>query len=108
MTVFGRKHCYRLYTEHLNEAVHWVCALQKVIVSKAPMQTPTQLLMCDLEVRDLGGKWGGGEKGTMLGPERRAGLTNSASIGNKGIGESSEIRRLCQLLCACTPYGCSP
>ncbi|KAJ6660564.1 hypothetical protein lerEdw1_017561 [Lerista edwardsae] len=49
VTVFGRKHCYRLYTEHLNEAVHWVCALQKVIVSKAPVQTPTQLLMCDLE-----------------------------------------------------------
>ncbi|XP_062988232.1 pleckstrin homology domain-containing family H member 3 isoform X2 [Elgaria multicarinata webbii] len=49
VTVFGRKHCYRLYTEHLNEAVHWVCALQKVIISKAPVQTPTQLLMCDIE-----------------------------------------------------------
>ncbi|XP_042333270.1 pleckstrin homology domain-containing family H member 3 isoform X2 [Sceloporus undulatus] len=49
VTVFGRKHCYRLYTEHLNEAVHWVCALQKVIVSKAPVQTPTQILMCDIE-----------------------------------------------------------
>ncbi|XP_053115186.1 pleckstrin homology domain-containing family H member 3 isoform X2 [Hemicordylus capensis] len=49
VTVFGRKHCYRLYTEHLNEAVHWVCALQKVIVSKAPVQTPTQLLMYDIE-----------------------------------------------------------
>ncbi|XP_007432051.1 pleckstrin homology domain-containing family H member 3 isoform X2 [Python bivittatus] len=49
VTVFGRKHCYRLYTEHLNEAVHWVCALQKVIISKAPVQTPTQLLMRDIE-----------------------------------------------------------
>uniref|UniRef100_A0A8C7DW75 Pleckstrin homology, MyTH4 and FERM domain containing H3 n=1 Tax=Naja naja TaxID=35670 RepID=A0A8C7DW75_NAJNA len=49
VTVFGRKHCYRLYTEHLNEAVHWVCALQKVIISKAPLQTPTQLLMHDIE-----------------------------------------------------------
>nr|XP_028558764.1 pleckstrin homology domain-containing family H member 3 isoform X1 [Podarcis muralis] len=49
VTVFGRKHCYRLYTEHLNEAVHWVCALQKVIISKPPVQTPTQLLMCDIE-----------------------------------------------------------
>ncbi|XP_009326549.1 PREDICTED: pleckstrin homology domain-containing family H member 3 [Pygoscelis adeliae] len=49
VTVFGRKHCYRLYTEHLNEAVHWVCAVQKVIDSKAPVQTPTQLLMRDIE-----------------------------------------------------------
>lgn len=50
ITVFGRKHCYRLYTEHLNEAVRWVCAVQKVIDSKAPVQTPTQLLMRDVEV----------------------------------------------------------
>nr|XP_013806091.1 PREDICTED: pleckstrin homology domain-containing family H member 3 [Apteryx mantelli mantelli] len=50
VTVFGRKHCYRLYTERLNEAVHWVCAVQKVIDSKAPVQTPTQLLMRDVEV----------------------------------------------------------
>lgn len=50
VTVFGRKHCYRLYTEHLNEAVRWVCAVQKVIDSKAPVQTPTQLLMRDVEV----------------------------------------------------------
>ncbi|KAJ7313403.1 hypothetical protein JRQ81_004738 [Phrynocephalus forsythii] len=49
VTVFGRKHCYRLYTEQLNEAVRWVCALQKVIVSKAPVQTPTQILMCDIQ-----------------------------------------------------------
>ncbi|KAJ7417334.1 pleckstrin like proteiny, MyTH4 and FERM domain containing H3 [Pitangus sulphuratus] len=49
VTVFGRKHCYRLYTEHLNEAVRWVCAVQKVIDSKAPVQTPTQLLMRDVE-----------------------------------------------------------
>ncbi|XP_067397476.1 pleckstrin homology domain-containing family H member 3 isoform X2 [Emydura macquarii macquarii] len=49
VTVFGRKHCYRLYTEHLNEAVHWVCAVQKVIHSKAPVETPTQLLMRDIE-----------------------------------------------------------
>ncbi|XP_054849166.1 pleckstrin homology domain-containing family H member 3 isoform X2 [Eublepharis macularius] len=49
VTVFGRKHCYRLYTEHLNEAVRWVCALQKVILSQAPVQTPTQLFMTDLE-----------------------------------------------------------
>ncbi|XP_078501491.1 pleckstrin homology domain-containing family H member 3 isoform X2 [Lissotriton helveticus] len=49
VTVFGRKHRYQLYTEHLNEAVHWVCAIQKVIDSKAPLETPTQLLIKDLE-----------------------------------------------------------
>ncbi|KAM4622736.1 pleckstrin homology domain-containing family H member 3 isoform 1-T1 [Discoglossus pictus] len=49
VTVYGRKHCYRLYTEHLNEAVHWVCAIQKVIDSKAPLETPTQLLIKDIE-----------------------------------------------------------
>ncbi|XP_062364172.1 pleckstrin homology domain-containing family H member 3 isoform X8 [Cinclus cinclus] len=53
VTVFGRKHCYRLYTEHLNEAVRWVCAVQKVIDSKAPVQTPTQLLMRDVELLPL-------------------------------------------------------
>ncbi|XP_021233355.1 pleckstrin homology domain-containing family H member 3 isoform X3 [Numida meleagris] len=53
MTVFGRKHCYRLYTEHLHEAVRWVCAVQKVIDSKAPVQTPTQLLMRDVEQLEL-------------------------------------------------------
>jgi len=50
VTVFGRKHCYRLYTQRLREAVRWVCAVQKVIDSKAPVQTPTQLLMRDVEV----------------------------------------------------------
>lgn len=61
VTVFGRKHCYRLYSEHLNEAVRWVCAVQKVIDSKAPVQTPTQLLMRDVEVgpRHRGGGHGG-------------------------------------------------
>ncbi|XP_077170466.1 pleckstrin homology domain-containing family H member 3 isoform X2 [Paroedura picta] len=49
VTVFGRKHCSRLYTEHLAEAVHWACALQKVIVGQAPLLTPTQLSMSDLE-----------------------------------------------------------
>nr|XP_014342722.1 PREDICTED: pleckstrin homology domain-containing family H member 3 [Latimeria chalumnae] len=49
ITVYGRKHCYRLYTKHLNEAVHWVCAIQKVIDSKVPVETPTQLLIRDIE-----------------------------------------------------------
>ncbi|XP_036376671.1 pleckstrin homology domain-containing family H member 3 isoform X1 [Megalops cyprinoides] len=49
ITVYGRKHCYRLYTKHFNEAVHWACAIQKVIDSKAPVETPTQLLIRDIE-----------------------------------------------------------
>lgn len=68
VTVFGRKHCYRLYTEHLNEAVRWVCAVQKVIDSKAPVQTPTQLLMRDVEV----------SPGT--------GLPMPTAVGSTGVG----------------------
>ena len=49
--MYGRKHCYRLYTRHFNEAVHWACAVQKVIDTKAPVETPTQLLLRDIEVR---------------------------------------------------------
>ncbi len=52
LTVYGRKHCYRLFTKHYNEAVHWACAVQKVIDSKAPFDTPTQLLIRDIEVRE--------------------------------------------------------
>ncbi|XP_028843130.1 pleckstrin homology domain-containing family H member 3 isoform X2 [Denticeps clupeoides] len=49
LCVYGRKHCYRLFTKHFNEAVHWACAIQKVISSKAPVETPTQLLIRDIE-----------------------------------------------------------
>ncbi|CAL8285554.1 unnamed protein product, partial [Boreogadus saida] len=49
LTVYGRKHCYQLYTRHFNEAVHWACAVQKVIDTKAPVETPTQLLLRDIE-----------------------------------------------------------
>lgn len=72
VTVFGRKHCYRLYTEHLNEAVHWVCAVQKVIDSKVPVQTPTQLLMRDVEVSP----WYGAVRSSSRrqGQDRRSGL----------------------------------
>ncbi|KAL4657804.1 unconventional myosin-X-like [Arapaima gigas] len=53
VTVYGRKHCYRLYTKHFNEAVHWACAVQKVIDSKAPVETPTQILIRDIEENKL-------------------------------------------------------
>lgn len=49
ITVYGRKHCYRLFTKHFNEAVHWACAIQKIIDTKAPVETPTQLLIRDIE-----------------------------------------------------------
>ncbi|XP_061837936.2 pleckstrin homology domain-containing family H member 3 [Nerophis lumbriciformis] len=49
ITVYGRKHCYKLFTKHFNEAVHWACAVQKIIDTKAPVETPTQLLIQDVE-----------------------------------------------------------
>ncbi|KAL4660520.1 unconventional myosin-X-like [Arapaima gigas] len=49
ITVYGRKHCYRLYTKHFNEAMHWACTIQKVIDLKPPVETPTQLLIRDIE-----------------------------------------------------------
>nr|XP_023664925.1 unconventional myosin-X-like isoform X2 [Paramormyrops kingsleyae] len=49
VTVYGRKHCYRLFTKHFNEAIQWACAIQKVTDSKAPVETPTQLLIRDIE-----------------------------------------------------------
>ncbi|XP_029013888.1 pleckstrin homology domain-containing family H member 3 isoform X2 [Betta splendens] len=49
ITVYGRKHCYKLYSKHFNEAVHWACAIQKIIDTKAPVETPTQLLIRDIE-----------------------------------------------------------
>ncbi|KAM9391564.1 pleckstrin homology domain-containing family H member 3 [Pholidichthys leucotaenia] len=49
ITVYGRKHCYRLYTKHFNEAIHWACSIQKIIDSKSPVETPTQLLIRDIE-----------------------------------------------------------
>ena len=51
LSVYGRKHCYKLFTRHFNEAVHWACAIQKVIDSKPPLETPTQTLIRDIEVR---------------------------------------------------------
>uniref|UniRef100_A0A3Q2QEC5 Pleckstrin homology, MyTH4 and FERM domain containing H3 n=1 Tax=Fundulus heteroclitus TaxID=8078 RepID=A0A3Q2QEC5_FUNHE len=49
ITVYGRKHCHRLYTKHFNEAVHWACAIQKIIDTKSPVETPTLLLIRDIE-----------------------------------------------------------
>ncbi|XP_029944753.1 pleckstrin homology domain-containing family H member 3 [Salarias fasciatus] len=49
ITVYGRAHCYRLFTKHFNEAVHWACAVQKIIDTKSPVETPTQLLIRDIE-----------------------------------------------------------
>ncbi|XP_018413949.1 PREDICTED: unconventional myosin-X [Nanorana parkeri] len=47
--VYGRKHCYRLYTKLLNEATRWSCAIQNVIDTKAPIDTPTQQLIQDIK-----------------------------------------------------------
>nr|XP_034982317.1 unconventional myosin-X-like isoform X2 [Zootoca vivipara] len=48
ITVHGRKHSYRLYTKLLNEAMRWVSAIQGVIDSKVPIETPTQQLIRDI------------------------------------------------------------
>ncbi|XP_078247835.1 LOW QUALITY PROTEIN: unconventional myosin-X [Pogona vitticeps] len=49
VTVYGRKHCYRLYTKLLNEATRWSSAIQNVIDTKAPIDTPTQQLIQDIK-----------------------------------------------------------
>ncbi|XP_019374010.1 PREDICTED: unconventional myosin-X [Gavialis gangeticus] len=49
ITVYGRKHCYRLHTKLLNEATRWSSAIQNVIDTKAPIDTPTQQLIQDIK-----------------------------------------------------------
>uniref|UniRef100_A0A8D1N6E1 Unconventional myosin-X n=1 Tax=Sus scrofa TaxID=9823 RepID=A0A8D1N6E1_PIG len=49
ITVYGRKHCYRLYTKLLNEATRWSSAIQNVTDTKAPIDTPTQQLIQDIK-----------------------------------------------------------
>ncbi|XP_063789862.1 unconventional myosin-X-like [Pseudophryne corroboree] len=51
--VYGRKHSYRLYTKLLNEAMRWANAIQGVIDSKAPIETPTQQLIRDIKENSL-------------------------------------------------------
>lgn len=48
--VYGRKHSYRLYTKMLNEAMRWTAAIQGVIDSKTPIETPTLQLIRDIKV----------------------------------------------------------
>ncbi|XP_034050986.1 unconventional myosin-X [Thalassophryne amazonica] len=47
--VYGRKHSYRLYTKMLNEAMRWAAAIQGVIDSKTPIETPTLQLIRDIK-----------------------------------------------------------
>ncbi|XP_062383564.1 unconventional myosin-X [Sardina pilchardus] len=49
VTVYGRKHSYRLYTKMLNEAMRWASAIQGVIDNKVPIETPTQQLIRDIK-----------------------------------------------------------
>lgn len=48
--VYGRKHSYRVYTKQLNEAMRWTAAIQGVIDSKTPIETPTLQLIRDIKV----------------------------------------------------------
>lgn len=54
MIVYGRKHSYRLYCKLLTEATRWANAIQNVIDTKAPIDTPTQQLILDIRVRSTG------------------------------------------------------
>lgn len=49
--VYGRKHSYRVYTKMLNEAMRWTAAIQGVIDSKTPIETPTLQLIRDIKVK---------------------------------------------------------
>uniref|UniRef100_A0A8C8S8G2 Unconventional myosin-X-like n=1 Tax=Pelusios castaneus TaxID=367368 RepID=A0A8C8S8G2_9SAUR len=51
--VHGRKHSYRLYTKLLNEAMRWAAAIQGVIDSKVPIETPTQQLIRDIRENSM-------------------------------------------------------
>ncbi|XP_042302396.1 unconventional myosin-X-like isoform X1 [Sceloporus undulatus] len=53
ITVHGRKHSYRLYTKLLNEAMRWASAIQGVIDSKVPIETPTQQLIRDIRENSM-------------------------------------------------------
>ncbi|XP_014646084.1 PREDICTED: pleckstrin homology domain-containing family H member 3 [Ceratotherium simum simum] len=47
--VSGRKHSVRLCSPRQAEAERWAVALREVIASKAPLETPTQLLLRDIQ-----------------------------------------------------------
>lgn len=49
VTVSGRKHSVRLCSPRQAEAERWGSALREVIASKAPLETPTQLLLRDIQ-----------------------------------------------------------
>lgn len=61
VTVYGRKHCYHLHTKLLNEATRWSSAIQNVIDTKAPIDTPTQQLIQDIKVGTNREVWYGKE-----------------------------------------------
>ncbi|KAL0966723.1 hypothetical protein UPYG_G00299320 [Umbra pygmaea] len=53
VTVYGRKHSYRLYSKLLNEVARWASAIQNVIDTKVPIDTPTQQLIHDIKENSL-------------------------------------------------------
>lgn len=72
--VSGRKHSIRLCSPRQAEAERWGVALREVIASKAPLETPTQLLLRDIQVterglhRERGGWWTQQLSGFMKSP----------------------------------------
>ncbi|XP_077413227.1 unconventional myosin-X [Vanacampus margaritifer] len=53
VTVYGRKHSYRLHCKLLNEATRWAAAVQNVVDAKAPIDTPTQQLILHIKENSL-------------------------------------------------------
>ncbi|XP_049332772.1 unconventional myosin-X [Astyanax mexicanus] len=49
VTVFGRKHSYRLYSKLQSEVSRWASAVQNVIDTKPPIDTHTQQLIQDIK-----------------------------------------------------------
>lgn len=80
--MYGRKHCYRLYTKLLNEATRWSSAIQNVTDTKAPIDTPTQQLIQDIKVRRVRAPQtvGGGSRALTLGVSRCHHCSGSISI----------------------------
>ncbi|XP_053507195.1 unconventional myosin-X [Ictalurus furcatus] len=53
VTVFGRKHSYRLYSKLQSEVCRWANAVQNIIDNKPPMDTHTQQLIQDIKENSL-------------------------------------------------------
>ncbi|XP_055512710.1 pleckstrin homology domain-containing family H member 3 [Leucoraja erinacea] len=49
LTVYGRRHHYQLFTDRLSDSMRWTQAIQAAIDCKAPTETPTLVLIRDIQ-----------------------------------------------------------